>query len=293
MNISAYLKTQSQLIEERLKELVPATDAPFCELYKAARYSLLGGGKRIRPILALATAETFGVPHSKALNPACCLEMIHTYSMIHDDLPCMDNDDFRRGKPSLHRTVSEGHAVLAGDFLLTYPFEVLAADPQLNAQQKVQLIAVLAHNAGGDQMICGQWMDLECEGQPINIETLQQIHQKKTGAMIIASIQFGGILAELPQNQMENLKAFGHDIGLAFQIVDDILDVTASTQKHGKAVGSDATNHKSTYVTLLGLESSQHLADHLFDTAVGHLRELPCNTDLLQSLAETLVHRNS
>jgi geranylgeranyl diphosphate synthase type II len=293
MNISAYVQTQGRLIEERLGVLIPQKQGAYSELYKAARYSLLGGGKRLRPILALATAETFGVPQELALTPACCLEMIHTYSMIHDDLPCMDDDDFRRGKPSLHRTYAEGHAVLAGDFLLTYPFEVLAKESTLTAQQKVDLIAVLAHHAGGEQMIAGQWMDLECEGQSIGVEKLRLIHSKKTGAMISASIQFGGILADLPDAHMELLKKFGHDIGLAFQIVDDILDVTASQQKHGKAVGSDAANQKSTYVTLLGLQASQHLADHLFDTAVGRLNELPCDTELLQALAETLVHRNS
>lgn len=293
MKIDVYLKTQSRLVEERLAQLVPHKEVPFCELYQAARYSLLGGGKRIRPILALATAETVGVPNELALTPACCLEMIHTYSMIHDDLPCMDDDDFRRGKPSLHKTFAEGHAVLTGDFLLTYPFEVLANDPGLSPQQKVELISVLAHHAGGDQMIGGQWMDLECEGQPINLDTLREIHRKKTGAMIIASLQFGGIMGNISVEDRRKLSAFGHDIGLAFQIVDDILDVTASAQKHGRVVGSDAVNHKVTYVTLMGLESSQHLADHLFDTAVAHLRELPYNTDLLEALAETLVHRKS
>lgn len=293
MKIDAYLKTQSHLIENRLAELIPAKETAYCQLYQAARYSLLGGGKRIRPILALATAEIFGVAAQTALTPACCLEMIHTYSMIHDDLPCMDDDDYRRGKPSLHKTFTEGHAVLAGDFLLTYPFEVLSTDPHLSAQQKIRLISILAHNAGGDQMIGGQWMDLECEGQPINLETLREIHRKKTGAMIIASLQFGGILGGISELEMEKLIAFGHDIGLAFQIVDDILDVTASTKKHGKTVGSDAANGKATYVSLMGLESSQHLADHLFDTAVAHLRDLPYNTDLLQAIAEKLVHRTS
>lgn len=293
MDITAYLKTQSLLIERRLEELVPETESAFCALYRAARYSLLGGGKRIRPILALATADAFGVPLSTALTPACCLEMIHTYSMIHDDLPCMDNDDFRRGKPSLHRTFAEGHAVLTGDFLLTYPFELLAKEPKLTAQQKVDLIATLAHHAGGMQMIGGQWMDVECEGKLINLDILREIHRKKTGAMITASVQFGGIMANLSTEEMKSLTAFGHDIGLAFQIVDDILDVTASQQKHGKNVGSDAANQKSTYVTLMGLQPSQNLADHLFDSAVGHLRELPINTELLQKLAETLVHRST
>lgn len=271
-----YLSLQVNLIEQQLAQLLHLREnPPYASLFHAARYSLLGGGKRLRPVLALVVAETLGGSLEKALHPACALEMIHAYSLIHDDLPCMDDDDFRRGKPSLHRAYPEGHAVLTGDFLLTYAFEILANAPGISAENKVKLVALLSRQAGGEGMIAGQVMDLEAEGKEIALDQLKLIHAKKTGALITAAIEFGGIVAGATATQQKILLRFGQEIGLAFQIRDDILDVIASKQKHGKVVGSDALNNKVTYVTALGLVKAKEALKDLEKTAVRTAQELP------------------
>lgn len=291
MDITAFLKSTGEQIEQRLHELVPQKCATHSSLFNAARYSLLGGGKRLRPILTVATAHTLGAPSPHALNAACAIEMIHTYSLIHDDLPCMDDDDFRRGKPSLHKAFSEGHAVLTGDYLLTYAFEVIAADPLLQPIQKVELISLLARNSGGDGMIGGQIMDIEAESRQIDLDSLREIHRCKTGAMITASVEFGGIIAKATSSQLETLRHFGNTIGLAFQIIDDVIDITSSKAKHGKEVASDAINNKMTYATLLGIENARTSAYELLDQAQRSLSDLRCDTSLLKGLAYKLVHR--
>jgi geranylgeranyl diphosphate synthase type II len=293
MDIDLYLKTKAELIESKLDELVPIKETAYAKLFEAARYSLLGAGKRLRPVLTLATAETFGKPAESALSAACALEMIHTYSLIHDDLPCMDDDDFRRGKPSLHKAFNEGHAVLTGDYLLTYAFEVVVNDPDLSAQQKVALISLLAKNSGCQGMIAGQVMDLQVEGTKIGIDLLKHIHHYKTGALINASILAGGIIANVTPVEFQLLNDFGQDIGLAFQIVDDVIDVTSSEVKHGKSVASDVANHKTTYVTLLGLDEAQETADALYERSLSHLAKIGKDTSILDALAKRLVHRNS
>lgn len=292
MDINAYLNEKCALIEKKLDELIPEKDVPYNQLFQAARYSLLGSGKRLRPILTLATVETLGGSTEAALAPACAIEMVHTYSMIHDDLPCMDNDDFRRGKPSLHRAFPEGSAVLAGDYLLTYAFEVIAKAPLLNSDQKIQLIDLLAKNSGGDGMIGGQIMDIDAEDKTVDIETLKQIHSRKTGAMLTASIAAGAIIANASDSEKNLLNRFGEDLGLAFQIIDDVLDVTSSKQKHGKDVSSDVINNKKTYVALLGLEKSMETAQTLFDQAKGYLKEISKNTSIFENLAKYIIYRD-
>ena len=291
IDLAAYLQAKRSLIEQKLAALVPERDVAYGQLFKAARYALLGSGKRLRPLLTLTTAEAIGGSCEVALTAACAIEMIHTYSLIHDDLPCMDDDDFRRGKPSVHKAFSEGHAVLTGDYLLTYAFEVIAQDPLLKSEQKVALIALLAKNSGDQGMIAGQVMDIEAEGVAIDIEALHNIHQHKTGALITAAVEFGGIIADASPDQVVLLRRFGDDIGLAFQIIDDVIDVVASSQKHGKAIASDEINNKTTYVTLLGVEAAQQKANKLLHRALGYLRLLPDDTLLLQELAKRLVHR--
>lgn len=291
MELTTYLASRGELIEQQLEKLVPEQDADYRTLLNAARYSLLGAGKRLRPILALATAEMLGSDVSAALVPGCALEMIHTYSLIHDDLPCMDNDDFRRGKPSLHKAFPEGHAVLAGDFLLTYAFDILAHHQQLTAEQRLQLIAILSRRSGSAGMIGGQVMDLEAEGKKITLDTLKAIHRYKTGAMITASVEFGAVIANASATDTALLRQFGEEIGLAFQIVDDILDVTASEQKHGKSVASDITNGKATYVSLLGLDESKNMAQQTFKSAICHLEKLPLDTTILAQIAHMIVNR--
>lgn len=290
-DITQYLEQHSQLIEERLNQLVSIHASPYQHLFEAARYSLLGAGKRLRPIMTLATTQVLGGDIQQALSPACTLEMIHTYSLIHDDLPCMDNDDYRRGKPTVHKKYSEGHAVLTGDYLLTYAFEVLANDPHLTADQKVKLIHVLSKRSGGEGMIGGQVMDIACEGRHVNLDTLRLLHSYKTGALITASIEFGGILANVSDEYLSHLQEFGKNIGLAFQVIDDILDVTASQAKHGREVASDLINNKSTYVTLLGIEQAKACAQEFYHQATMALARLPFKCDLLIQLADFVIQR--
>lgn len=292
MDIGCYLAKTGALIQQRLEELVPEKKVPYSQLFQAARYALLGGGKRLRPILTLATVESLEGSIEAALTPACALEMIHTYSLIHDDLPCMDNDDFRRGKPSLHRAFPEGTAVLTGDYLLTYAFEIIAQAPYITGDQKLQLIEVLAKNSGSEGMLGGQILDLEAETKAVDIEMLQHIHHQKTGALLSASIAFGSIIANASEKEREALNHFGKNIGLAFQIIDDVLDHTESLEKHGKQVSSDLVNNKKTYVTLLGIEQSKQIAHDLFLNAIHSLKLIPKKTSLFEEIARFIIFRN-
>lgn len=289
--ISDYLKLQSSHIENELQKLVPLQHTSQNQLMKAARYSLLEGGKRIRPILAIATAEVFGVPVDITLRPACALEMIHTYSLIHDDLPCMDDDDFRRGKPSLHKEFTEAHAVLTGDYLLTYAFETLSNDANLSANHIVKLVRVLAQNSGANGMIGGQMMDIESIENAIDLNRLQLIHSFKTGALILASIQFGTIIGNANKEHENALIEFGNNIGLAFQITDDILDVTKSTRSNNPNYSSDIKNHKTTYVSLLGIDQAKNKVNDLLTAAYKNLSEIPFPTIRLKEIAELICGR--
>ncbi|MBA2369629.1 MAG: polyprenyl synthetase family protein [Candidatus Protochlamydia sp.] len=290
-NIAAYLESQGQLIEKHLDQLIPASRGPCQNLLEAARYAILGGGKRLRPILTLATVEMLGGSIEAALSAACTLEMIHTYSMIHDDLPCMDNDDYRRGKLTVHRKYSEGHAVLTGDYLLTYAFEILATDRALSADKKLQLITILSKQSGAEGMIGGQVLDMASEKKKISLDTLQLLHRNKTAALLTASVEFGGIIAEASASQLICLRQFGENAGLAFQVIDDILDVTSSETKHGRLTGSDAINEKSTYVTLLGLEQAKKCSQNFYRQAIQALKPLPYDTSLLMDIANFMVQR--
>lgn len=283
--IHEYIKSKTELIEVRLDQLILEKNVPYINLFRAARYSLLSGGKRLRPLLTLATAEALGAESTLALDPACALEMIHTYSLIHDDLPCMDDDDFRRGKPSLHKAFPESHAVLAGDFLLTEAFNVVAQAKGLTAEQKIELVHLLSLNSGAEGMIGGQLMDIEAEGQSIDLKSLREIHKRKTGALLAACIECGGVIAKASSSDMQILKEFGEGIGIAFQIIDDILDVT--THKN-----SDAKNLKVTYATLMNLDKAQELAYISYQSANEKLKKLPYDCSLLLLLADLLVFRN-
>lgn len=291
IDIASYLQSQNQVIEHELERLVPLRHGLQQQLFESARYTLLEGGKRLRPILTLTTTHTLeGSPHL-ALTAACTLELIHTYSMIHDDLPCMDNDDYRRGKLAVHKKYSEGHAVLTGDFLLTYAFEILAGDPKLSADKKSQLISTLAHRSGSEGMIGGQVMDLAYEGKKISLDNLRLLHRSKTAALITAAIEFGGIIANATAPQLDCLRQFGEAIGIAFQIIDDILDVTSSQTKRGRPVSSDIHNAKSTYVSLLGIEQAKSYALNFYNQAIYALKPLPYDTSLLVGLAHFILQR--
>lgn len=279
MALAYAIPTQYSLINERLSTLVPLKEGPHSLLYEAARYSLLLPGKRLRPLFLLSVLEDYGVPIEAGLDAACALEMIHTYSLIHDDLPCMDDDDLRRGKPTLHKVYGEGQAVLAGDFLLTYAFQVLA---QGGFQKEV--IAILAEGAGGEGMIGGQVVDLLSTGKETNWDTLLFMYLGKTAALFSAALEMGAVIADLSYADQIALRNAGKYFGIAYQIIDDILDVTSDEETIGKRVGSDEKNDKSNCITLFGLEKGKELAANFLEKALETLPENSRSTSKLMEL---------
>lgn len=291
MDLDAFLQTSQELIEERLHALIPLqSQVLYSALFDAARYSIFSGGKRLRPQLVLASAYTFGAPLKKALDPACALECIHTYSLIHDDLPCMDNDDFRRGKPTLHRVFPEWHALLTGDFLATYAFEILATCTELTDAEKIDLIHILSNRAGAQGMIGGQIIDLMSEGRLIDTTILQEMHANKTAALISASLEFGAIVAHASIQDRQLIKKCGMQIGIAFQIADDILDASPQNSQN---ISTDEKEHKATAVSLLGEKEAIRCKDALLSESLSDLCSLSKPSPLLQVLFHKLVHRNN
>jgi geranylgeranyl diphosphate synthase type II len=286
MSTVASLTRHTREIEQHLETLLP--QGP---LNAPTRYALLGGGKRLRPVLTVTTTELLGGRIEAAFDPACAIEMIHAYSLVHDDLPCMDDDDFRRGRPTLHRAFDEATAVLTGDLLATYPYQVIAEAPQLTSDQRIQLVRLLAVAAGGSGMIGGQRLDTLSEGKSISETALRAIHEAKTGALIACAVEFGGIIAGASNEQLAALRRYGHAIGLAFQIVDDILDVTASEAKHGTAASTDASRGMTTYVSLLGVEGAKSRAEEEIATAHHALSDLSLATSPLADLAQFILDR--
>jgi geranylgeranyl diphosphate synthase type II len=284
-------KTPLELIEDTLKSLLPPSQGSYELVFEAARYSLFSSGKRIRPLLTLAAAEAFFAPPEKALIPACCLELIHTYSLIHDDLPCMDDDDLRRGKPTLHKVYPEGQAVLAGDLLLTYAFEVLSKSPFLTADQMLDMVRILAERSGGNGMIGGQSLDLLSEGKEISWDTLKAIHLGKTAALLSAALEIGGVIADVSPTLRVKLKILGETIGLSFQIIDDVLDIEGKADLIGKPLMSDVENKKNTSVSLLGLESAKKLAEDLLADALDQCEEMGIGKSNLAKMLPKLVRR--
>ncbi|HIR52975.1 MAG TPA: polyprenyl synthetase family protein [Candidatus Onthovicinus excrementipullorum] len=284
------------LIERELDRLIPGAECLQGRVMEAMRYSAANGGKRVRPILTLEFARLCGLEVRAALPFACAVEMIHTYSLIHDDLPCMDNDDMRRGKPSCHIEFGEDTALLAGDGLLTLAFEVMLReyDPKcISPRSAITAAALLASNSGVNGMIGGQVIDLMSEGKTIDIETLRTMDRLKTGALIDAACRMGCVIAGAPREKLDAAGSYAAALGLAFQIVDDILDVTGSTEELGKPVGSDAENKKSTYVSLLGLDACRDAVRRLTDNAVRALAHFEGGTEYLAELAENLATRKN
>jgi geranylgeranyl diphosphate synthase type II len=281
-------------IEDALPGFLPSADTLQGSVAQAMAYSLTGGGKRIRGVLTLAVSELFGVGVSQAMPFAAALEMIHAYSLIHDDLPCMDDDDMRRGKPSCHILFGEDIALLAGDGLLTLAFETCAAPAAraaFGAEKVLDAIAALAKAAGTDGMIGGQVIDLESEGKTVPLETLRIMDNKKTGALIAAAAELGCILGGADAAIREKLRSFALDVGQAFQIRDDILDKTGDVALLGKPIGSDEENEKSTYTSLYGLAGAQAEAERLTQRAKTALRETGLAVDFLESLTDFLLTR--
>ena len=291
-DLNSYLKQQKVLVESALDSSI-AIARPE-KIYQAMRYSLLAGGKRLRPILCLATCELTGGTIEMAMPTACALEMIHTMSLIHDDLPAMDNDDFRRGKPTNHKVYGEDIAILAGDGLLAYAFEYVATQTQNVApNQIVQVIARLGRTVGAAGLVGGQVLDLESEGKSdITAETLSFIHTHKTGALLEASVVCGAILANAPQADLDRLSKYSQNIGLAFQIIDDILDITATDEQLGKTAGKDVSAQKATYPSLWGIEQSRVKAGELIDEAIAILTIYGTKADPLRALAKYIVTRD-
>ncbi len=280
-----------QLVEAQLEKELKANPSLDPKLGEAMEYSLMAGGKRMRPMLLMAAADAVGGRGTDFLTAACAMEMIHTYSLIHDDLPAMDNDDYRRGKLTNHKVYGDGMAVLAGDALLTLAFEVVLrqqADPAV----KLAVAKEFAIAAGQSGMVGGQAMDLEAEGQKIDMETLKQLHMGKTGALFHAAIRSGAMLAGASEEELAALTTYADKFGLAFQITDDILDVTGDEALIGKPVGSDERNDKSTYVTLTSLEEARKLAEETVAEAVAALAPLGEKAGFLRELVEYLLKRN-
>ena len=283
--VENFLKDKSAKTDRALAAYVDSwSDAPRT-LVDAIRYSLFAGGKRVRPALALGAAELIGGDDSVALPAACALEMIHTYSLIHDDLPAMDDDDLRRGKPTLHKVYGEAMAILAGDALSTMAFDVLAETGD------VRVVRELAVASGVSGMAGGQVADLESEGKRISMEELRALHAKKTGALIRVAVRCGAILAGADEARLADLTRYGEEVGLAFQIADDVLDVIGAEELMGKRAGSDAAKNKSTYPALLGVEESQRLANEAADRAVAALAKFGPEADIFRELARYVVER--
>ncbi|MGD0670398.1 MAG: polyprenyl synthetase family protein [Bryobacteraceae bacterium] len=293
MNLRDYLAVQQRLVDAELDRLTPPETAPPETIHRAMRYSLFAGGKRIRPVLCLEAARAVAGDMDGAVTAACPLELIHTYSLIHDDLPALDNDDYRRGKLTNHKVFGDAMAILAGDALLTLAFQVLAELPA-PPDRKARLMAELATAAGTvGGMIGGQVADLEGEGKPPDAALLESIHRAKTGALLRASLRMGAIYAGASEAQYAALSCYGEHIGLAFQIVDDILDVEESSEALGKTAGKDAAQHKITFPAVYGLETSRAMAEAECARAHQVLEPFGERAARLHELADLIVRRKS
>lgn len=280
MNKISFLSQAQSAVEEVLEKLITSElDKAYAPLFSSARYALLAPAKRLRPLLLIATASTFSVPLSQSILPACAIEIIHTYSLIHDDLPCMDNDDMRRGKPTLHKVYPEWQALITGDYLLTYAFEILSSLSDCSAQQKLHLIQLFAKRAGAHGLIGGQVIDLLVEEENISWPLMQQMHYGKTAALICAALEAGGIIGQASDLDMQLLCNCGQKIGLGFQIIDDLLDAEEES--------------KVTAVTLLGKIPAQQLAESLLKEALGQLDQLSRPAPLIQEILHKMIHRSA
>ncbi|WP_096153479.1 polyprenyl synthetase family protein [Bacillus sp. FJAT-45066] len=291
--LAPYMKERKEKIEQHLIQYINKLNAPKT-LIESMNYSLDAGGKRLRPILVLATLSSFGKDEEIGLPVACAVEMIHTYSLIHDDLPCMDDDDFRRGKLTNHKVFGEAMAVLAGDGLQTYSFQILKDLLQYNVHPEtiIDLTYELAKAAGPEGMVGGQVADMQGEGKQLTLEQLEYIHKNKTGRLLQFSIMSGAMLANATSEEVKKLREFSYHIGIAFQIRDDILDIEGEQEKIGKPVGSDTTNNKVTYPSLLTMKGAKDkLAEHI-DKAKTILNELPLKENLLHDLCDLIASRD-
>ena len=293
-DIETYLEEKRQTVDRYLEAHLPPVGTSPTVLHEAIRYSLLGDGKRLRPILTIAAAESIGSPPLAMLPVACAFEFIHTYSLIHDDLPAMDNDDFRRGKPTSHKVYGDGIAILAGDGLQTMAFEWCSRADLVNdlaPDVQIRIIRELALGAGNHGMVGGQVMDIQAENQRVELEELRTIHAHKTGKLIRAAVRAGGLLSGADLRQFEQLTAYAEDVGLAFQIADDVLNVTGTREELGKDANTDAERGKQTYPALYGLERARTLAQDRADHAISRLKGFDEKADSLRGMAQYIVSR--
>ena len=294
MNIKTYLAETRKLVDEYLEKLLPPMDEAPETIHRAMRHSIFAGGKRLRPVLVLASGECLGGDRSVLLYLGAAIEMMHTYSLIHDDLPALDNDDLRRGVPTCHKVFGEAIAILAGDALMTRSYQVLAELPGVTDAVRVKIISELSYATGTVRgMIGGQVADLEAEGKPVNEAGLEYIHHSKTGALLSACVRAGALAACADTAQFETMTRFGAKLGLVFQIVDDILDVTSSSEVLGKTAGKDEKVQKATYPALYGIEASKQKAQALIDGALGDIDGFAAEADVLRELARYFINRTA
>lgn len=290
-DLKPYLEQRCQFVDGLLEHLIPSVETPPATIHKAMRHSVFAGGKRLRPILCLAAAEACGGTKESAGFAACAVECLHTYSLIHDDLPSMDNDDFRRGVPTCHKVFGDGIAVLAGDALQALAFEILVKTRGTVRYQAGDLVKELARTAGSLHLVGGQVADLEGEGKRVPLQELRFIHENKTAALLTTSLKLGGMCADCSAEELQALADFGAATGLAFQIIDDILDVTQTSEKLGKSAGKDLVSEKSTYPALIGLDASREEARRLTQRAHDALSVFGGRGGRLQQLADYLLAR--
>lgn len=290
-NLIDYLDKQKKIMHDALDKYIKGLEVPE-NLKQSMHYSLMAGGKRLRPVLLLASYEAYGETPEKVISTAAALEMIHTYSLIHDDLPAMDDDDFRRGKPTNHKVFNEATAILAGDALLTYSFQIISEDPLLTNAEKVEIIKMLASSSGPKGMVGGQILDMEAETKTVSLEDMERIHALKTGELLRFAIHIGAFLGGATENQLRSLNRFSYYLGLIFQVQDDILDVTGDKEKLGKPTGSDEGNNKSTYPKLLGIEGAIKQKAKYVELAKQALKEAGVSDSLLMQLTDHFSHRD-
>jgi len=293
-NLNEFFASTRALIDAELDRLIPNETQEPLRLHSAIRWSLFAGGKRFRPALVIATGGAFGAPDGQLLRTACAFEMIHTYSLIHDDLPSMDNDDLRRGRPTCHVKFDEATAILAGDALQALAFQTIAADEALSPETSVRIVAELARGAGTPVgMVSGQARDLDAESQTVGADVLEQIHREKTGALICAAARCGAIIGGAEKNELDAITDYAKNLGLLFQITDDLLDVTATAGEMGKTPGKDARSRKATYPAIHGLEATRGKIEAAHSAACNSLDQIERHTETLRAIADFVRRREA
>jgi len=294
VNITQYFQQKALQVGQALDRLLPSESESPSIIHQAMRYSVFAGGKRLRPILAIATGEVFGADERAILPAACSLEMIHTYSLIHDDLPAMDNDDLRRGLPTCHIKFGEAMAILAGDALLTQAFLTLARYEASSPETKARVISEVAHaSATTGALIGGQVLDIQFEGKHVTAAQLEEIHRAKTGALIRCAVRIGAIIGGASDDELNSITEYGEKAGLAFQVADDLLDETSTSEELGKTAGKDAASQKATYTALYGIDGAREMANRLCREAVRATRQVRRDTSILDAIARFIIERRS